>query len=147
MQLSQVDIVLQTCYWHYLSDYQMILFSQRQTRKQKGPGVCGVCLQSVLALTQHCTLSQLSSMQPSTEPKSDPDLHHQLSPLAELVDIAEVPCVGTEPQWRSWDPAPTHHSSASAERAEPGNWLCCCLRAFIFKNGAWADTLATIAVL
>lgn len=39
MQLSPIDVVLQTCYWAYLSDYQVILVSQRQTTKQKGPGV------------------------------------------------------------------------------------------------------------
>lgn len=40
MQLSPADIVLQTWYWQYLSDYQVIFFSQMQTTKQKGPGVC-----------------------------------------------------------------------------------------------------------
>lgn len=46
-------------YQQHLSEYQVILVSQRETSKQKGHRVCYVCLQSALALTQG-SLPQLS---------------------------------------------------------------------------------------
>lgn len=129
-----------SCYQQHLSDYQVIWVSQLQTSKQKGPGVCYICLQSVLALTQGCHLSQLS--------------------LCSLLHSLHVLYTTGQPYaWLSWWAQHKHHvwgwmhTGRGSSYTPLGffSWMLnvhpCCLWASILKNAAWVDTLTKTAVL
>lgn len=88
-----------SCYQHHLSDYQVILVSQRETSKQKGHRVHFICLQSIFALTQ----GPLPSSACSTSYRAYTYCTHWPATrldVAQPVGPALAPCVGVDGHWQ-----------------------------------------------